>query len=231
MGDRYTITAGADVLKQRFNLDVPERFQPRYNAAPTQILPVVTAGSKGISFFYWGQIPERSKNRSISTKLIMVDKETLTTKLSSREALLKNRCIVPADGYYDWKKISKKGRVPHRFIFGKNEIVSFAGIWEEFEDDEENIVHTFRIVTTEANRVVAPLNTRMPAVLTKDSEKAWLDRESSEEQLLEQLTPYPSEKMGIYTVSPGISDLSNDSPSLLRPMAPADQFGNYSLFD
>lgn len=231
MGERYTLTVEAKALKERFNVDVPERYQPRYNAAPTQVLPVITQGSKGISFFYWGQIPDRSKNRSIGSKLIMVDQETITQKLSSREALLKNRCIIPADGYYDWKKISKKGKVPHRLVFGTNEVISFAGMWEEFEDDEENIVHTFRIITTPANRVVSSINNRMPAILTKEDEKVWLDPDSPEDVLLEKLRPFPAEKTGSYTVSPRINDLNNEGPSLIAPMASADQFGNYSLFD
>lgn len=231
MGDRYTITIEAEALRERFNADVPDRYEPRYNAAPTQVLPVITQGSKGISFFYWGQIPGRSKNRAISPKLLFIEKETLTEKLSFREALLKNRCLIPADGYYDWKKISKKGKVPHRFIFENNAVVSFAGIWEEFEDDEENIVHTFRIITTPSNRLMASINDRMPAVLTRENEKAWLDIHTPEEKLIESLTTYPADKMGLYTVSPRISDLNNEGPSLVRPMAPADQFGNYSLFD
>lgn len=231
MGDRYTITAEAEVLSKRFDIDVTERYAPRYNAAPTQVLPVITQGSKGISFFYWGQIPERSKNKTISTKLILAEKETLTEKVSSHNALLQSRCIIPADGFYDWKRISKKGKVPHRFIFGNSEIVSFAGIWEEFEDDEENVVHTFKIITTPANKIIADVNSRMPAVLAKDAEKAWLDNNTPEEVLLDLLTSYPSEKMGSYTVSPRISDLNNEGPSLIKPMAPADQFGNYSLFD
>ena len=231
MGDRYTITAEAEVLSERFNIDVPERYKPRYNAAPTQVLPIVTQDSKGLSFFYWGQLPERSKNKTISSKLIVAEKETLTQKVSSHKALLQSRCIVPADGFYDWKRISKKGKVPYRFIFGNDQTVSFAGIWEEFEDDEENVVHTFKIITTPANSIVSEVNARMPAVLNSEAEKLWLDTNTPEDKLLELLQPYPSDQMGSYSVSPRISDLNNEGAGLIKPMAPADQFGNYSLFD
>lgn len=231
MGNRYTITAEADALSERFQVDITDRYAPRYNAAPTQVLPVITQGSKGLSFFYWGQIASRSKNRAISTKLIFAESETLTQKASSRAALMQNRCIIPADGYYDWKQISKKGKVPHRMVFNNNSIVTFAGIWEEFEDDDENVVHTFKIITTPANSMVEQISNRMPAILDQDTEKLWLDNDVSEKALLEILAPYPAVKMSSYTVSPRFTDVNNEGPGVIRPMAPADQFGNYSLFD
>lgn len=231
MGDRYTITKNAKQLSERFGIDVPERYEPRFNAAPTQVLPIITQGSQGLSFFYWGQIPERSKNKTIGTKLIHADKETLTEKISSRKALMSSRCIIPSDGFYGWKRISKKGRVPHRFIFGNDLAVSYAGIWEEFEDDEENVVHTFKIITTPCNDLVSDISNRMPAVLTPDTEKIWLNPDTPEDMLIDLLQIYPSDKMGCYTVSPRIGDVNNEGASLIQPTAAADQFGNYSLFD
>ncbi|UII24980.1 SOS response-associated peptidase [Fulvivirga maritima] len=231
MGDRYTITSSSEALASRFNVDIPEAYAPNYNAAPTQILPLITQGSKGLSFFYWGQIPGWSKNKAISNKLLFADMETLSEKAITQKALLSRRCIVPADGFYGWKQVSKKGKIPYRVIFENKNIVSFAGLWEEFEDDNENIVHTFKLITSPANSSILPMSTRMPVIMTEKEENVWLNNESTEEELLETLKPYPADKMKTYSVSPKISDTSVNEPALIEPMAPADQFGNYSLFD
>jgi len=231
MGDRYTITASGEQLANRFGIEVMENYEPKYNAAPTQILPVITQGSKGLSWFYWGQIPELAKNRSISSKLIYAEAESVHQKASTKNLLASSRCIVPVDGFYDWKKVSKKGKIPYRFIFGEKGVRSFPGIWEEFEDNDGNEVHTFKIITTVANEAVAEMSDRMPVILEKEQEEIWLSDSASEEELLELLKPYPSDKMGSYTVSPRFSDTKNEGPALVEPMAPADQFGNYSLFD
>lgn len=230
MGDRYTISASIEALKKRFGVEVGDWYQPRYNAAPTHLLPVITQGSQGLSMFHWGQIPGWSKNKTISGKLIFAEQETLMEKASSKIALQSRRCLIPADGYYDWKKISKKGRVAHRLIFGNNDIVGFAGLWEEFEDDKEEVAHTFKIITTAANGVIAPMNHRMPAIIAAADEKAWLDQNTTAEKALELIKSYPASSTSMYSVSPKIEqDIDNEY--LIKPFAPADQFGNYSLFD
>jgi len=231
MGDRYTITANIEKMSERFSVEVSESYKPRYNAAPTQILPIITQQSKGLSFFYWGQIPDFTKNRAVSTKLLYAEAETIHEKASTKRLLSASRCIVPADGFYDWKKVSKKGKIPHRFIFGENTIKSFPAIWEEFEDTEGNELHTFKIITTQPNDMVGEMSDRMPVIFEKAQEEVWLSQTADENALLELLKPYPSDKMGSYTVSPRFGDVSNDDPSLIAPFAPADQFGNYSLFD
>ncbi|MTI23039.1 SOS response-associated peptidase [Fulvivirga sp. RKSG066] len=231
MGDRFTITADKDKLATRFGVDVTDNYQPKYNAAPTQILPVITQGSKGLSFFYWGQIPDWSKNRSISAKLIYADAASVHTKASTKRLLQSSRCIVPVDGFYDWKKVSKKGKIPHRFVFGDNAIKSFPGIWEEFEDNDGNEFHTFKIITVPANSSVAEMSDTMPAIFDKQQEEVWLSDTKEIEALHDLLQTYPADKMGSYTVSPKFSDTNNEGAHLIEPFAPADQFGNYSLFD
>lgn len=231
MGDRYTITADKSKMASRFDVEILDAYQPHYNAAPTHILPVITQGSKGLSFFYWGEIPDWSKNKSIASKLIYAEGETVAEKASTKQQFLNARCIIPADGFYEWKRVSKKGKIPHRFIFGDNEIRSFAGLWEEFEDNEGNNIHTFKIITTTANGLLSEMNARMPVIFEKEQEKIWLDPNSDPEELQQLLQPYSSDKMGSYTVSPQFKDPNNEGPSLIEPYAPADQFGNYSLFD
>ncbi len=231
MGDRYTITVEASTLAARYALEPPERYQPRYNAAPTQILPVITQGSGGFSFFYWGQIPEWSNNKSISSKLILAEAEKVAQKPTGKQALSERRCLIPADGYYDWKQVSKKGRIPYRVIWRDGKVFSMAGIWEEFEDEEGQTVHTFRILTTAATNNLSDLDSRMPLIIPKSSEADWLSSNESLESIEKLLVPFKSDEFHMYTVSPRMSDEKNDQPSLIKPFSPADQFGNYSLFD
>jgi len=232
MCGRYTVTAKPKDIEARFEVEVPDTYTPRFNAAPTQLLPVITSEHPdGLSFFFWGLIPEWSKSKAVSVKLFNAQAETLNEKPTFKRALEKHRCIVPADSFYEWKRVSKKSRIPYRFLLNNGSIFSFAGLWEEFEDDNDEIVHTFTIITTTPNGVVASVHDRMPVILTPSSEKIWLDEDSSSDQIIDILQPYKSDAMTSYTVSSLVNNVSNDSESLIAPSAPADQFGNYSLFD
>jgi putative SOS response-associated peptidase YedK len=111
-----------------------------------------------------------------------------------------------------------------------DEAFSFAGIWEEYENDKGEINHTFLILTTEPNRLVSEVHDRMPVILAKDDEKKWLDKYSSEANLLKMLTTYSADDMLNYTVSPMVNQVQNDSPGIIRKTSPMDQFGNYTLF-
>ncbi len=231
MGDRYTLTVDEATLAARYAMDIPDRFTPRYNAAPTQILPVITQGSGGFSFFYWGQIPEWSNNKSISAKLIHADAREFSEKAAGRQALSVRRCIVPMDGYYEWKQVSKKGRIPYRVVWREGKVFSVGGLWEEFEDGEGHVVHTFRILTTPPIPSLADLDSKMPLVIPKLNEHDWLDPDKPLEAVSAMLVPFVSEEFHAYTVSPRVADASYDHPTLVKPFSPADQFGNYSLFD
>lgn len=231
MGDRYTITLTAEALASRFNIDVPDHYKARYNAAPTQLLPVITTGSKGLSMFYWGQIPGRSKNRSIGARLLYAPAESMGDKPSAQSALTQRRCLVPGDSFYAWRQVSKKGRIAHRFVFENNKAVAFAGIWEEFEDDNEEVVHTFKLLTTVAPGNINQITTRIPLILNVKDEAIWQDPTAGIDELLALLSTAPPNNISHYTVSPRIDDPKADGPELIAPFAPADQFGNFSLFD
>jgi putative SOS response-associated peptidase YedK len=232
MCGRYTVVADANALRDRFNAEVTGNYVKRYNAAPGQLLPVITAvNPQGFSFFYWGLVPDWSKNKAISTKLINARADTIAEKISFRSALHSRRCLVPADSFYEWKNVTKKSKIPYRFILTDQQPFAFAGLWEEYENELQEIVHTFTIITTDANTTVKPIHDRMPVILTPETERKWLDTDSSEEDLLSLLVPYPANEMGHYAVSSKVNNPANDSPDLIEPAAAADQFGNYSLFD
>lgn len=232
MIDRYSITTSAEKISDRFSVDVPDFYQPKYNAAPTQLLPVITSATpRGVSVFYWGTSPEWSKDKTLSEKIINVRVEAIPEKVSLKKALMKTRCIIPADGFYAWKRAGKKTMIPYRFVTKKQELFSFAGLWDEYEDTEGNEMHTFTIITTVANELVSSVYERMPVILNKDAEKIWLDVNSTEKDLMTLLNNCVPMELNLYSVSPRISDSHADVPSLIMPAPPADQFGNLTLFD
>lgn len=232
MCGRYTIIAKAEEIEKRFNVEVPESYSPRYNAAPTQILPVITNKSpEGVSFFHWGLIPEWAKDKSISSKLINARSESIAEKISFKNALKQRRCLVIADGFYEWKRSSKKSKIPYRILLDTKELFAFAGLWEEYEDKDQNLVHTFAIITTIANPAISKIHERMPVILEPKSEQAWLSSSISTAEQLTLLKPYDEQKMDFYTISPMVNSVRNDNPQLIIPTPPADQFGNLTLFD
>lgn len=231
MCGRYSISTPASKLAERFKIDVPEGYTQHYNASPTKILPVITnEHPQGLSFFYWGVVPAFAKNRSVSSKLFNVKAETILEKTSSLKALQARRCLVPADGFYDWKNLTKKRKIPYRFVVKQPEIFSFAGLWEEYEDEEEGMVHTFSIITTAPNRLTGEMNNIMPVILKQENEKKWLSNGLAEEEYIKMLTPFSADLMNSFTVSSLINNPELNKPELLKPAPPSDQFGNYTLF-
>jgi len=231
MCERYSLGKTKHELEERFEAEMLEDFQPRYNIAPTQLLPIITSDSpKGFSQFYWGITPEFAKNKPVSLKFITAPAETAHEKASSKTAFQRRRCIIPADGYYGWKKVGKKTKIPYRFTLHDKGLFSFAGIWEEYENETGEINHTFLILTTESNPINKEIGDRMPSILNKEQERVWLNKFSTMEQLQEVLVPYPSEKMTSYTVSPMVNKINIDSEYIIRRTGPMDQFGNYTLF-
>lgn len=232
MFDRYSLTASANTVAERFSVEVPEFYKPRYNAAPSQLLPVITSsGRQGLSWFYWGRPPQFARNKNLGEKIINLPVETLQEKPVLKKALIQHRCIIPADGLYGWKKVGKKTSIPHRFTVTDQEIFSLAGLWEEFEDEDGTALHTFTLITTLANELVSATTERMPVIFDKSREDLWLSGNPAEAELLSMLVSYPASKMSVYTVSAGISNPKNDYPSIIFPAPASDQHGNLTLFD
>jgi putative SOS response-associated peptidase YedK len=231
MCGRYSLSKSKIELEERFQAEMLPDFNPRYNIAPTQLLPVITSQSpKGFSFFYWGITPEFGKNRPVAQKLINARAETVTEKVTFKSSFQKRRCLIPADGFYEWKRLGKKTSIPYRFTLRENELFAFAGIWEEFETVNGDIQHTFLILTTSPNEKIAEIHDRMPVIIAKKDEKKWLDSYTTEEELTKILKPYPEDLMMSFTVSPLVNSVGNDSPALIRRTSPIDQHGNYTLF-
>lgn len=231
MCGRYSLSKSKEELQDRFDAEMLQDFKPRYNIAPTQLLPVITAQApKGFSFFYWGITPDFGKNRPVAQKLINARAETISEKVSFKTSFQKRRCIIPADSFYEWKNLGKKTKIPYRFTLREEALFSFAGIWEEYEGVNGESHHTFVVITTSPNETVSKIHDRMPVILTKESEKIWLNEYSSEEDLKKIMVPYPEDYLTAYTVSPLVNSVANDSPAVIKRTSPMDQHGNYTLF-
>lgn len=232
MIERFSIGVSAKQLSARFEVEEPTSFQSRYNVAPSQLVPVITQGEpRGFSFFYWGQPPGWSKNKTLAEKIINVRSEQINERPTLKKILNSNRCIIPADGFYSWKKFGKKSMIPWRFTMKNKSIFSMAGLWEEYDDEEGNDFHTFTLLTVPANAFVVSVCERMPAILTKETERVWLDKNTDESSLMKLVAPFSSEAFDGFAVSPQLNSISFDRPSLVLPVPPADQFGNLTLFD
>jgi putative SOS response-associated peptidase YedK len=231
MCGRYSLSKSKIELEERFQAELLGDFQPRYNIAPSQLVPVITSDSpKGFSYFYWGLTPEFAKNKPVSINCINARAETVHQKVSFKTAFQKRRCLIPADCFFEWKRVGKKTKIPYRFALENDELFAFAGIWEEFENEKGENNHTFSILTTQPNSIVSEIHDRMPVIIKREDEKKWLNSYSTEESLLTILQPYPTESMVSHTVSPLVNSVYNDGPAIIRKTSPMDQFGNYTLF-
>ncbi len=190
-----------------------------YNAAPSQSLPVVTNKQPDtIQFFSWGLQPFWAKDVKSIKRSINARSETLSEKPSFRNLIKTKRCLVPADGFYEWMA-TPQGKVPHRILLKSGELFSFAGLWDEWLDKGTGeILYTYTIITTEANDIVKPIHDRMPVILSAEAEELWLDENEKQEDLLSLLKPYPSAEMTVYPVSPLVNSPLNNVPEVINSL-------------
>ncbi len=230
MVNRYSLTCGAQAVANRFSVDATEAYVPQFNAAPTLLLPIITQESQqGLSFFYWGAPPVWANQKPLGERIINTQAEIIPEKSVIKKKLKHHRCLIPADGFYIWKRIGKKSSVPYRFTLADKALFAMAGLWEEYEDEKEESHHTFTLITTAANEWVFPFGERMPAILLPELEKKWLTA-TDELELLPLLTPFPS-RLDHYSVSALVNNPARNDRAVVQPEPPADQFGNLTLFD
>ncbi len=232
MIDRFSIGVPASILAERFKAEEPTAHSAKYNGAPSQLFPVITSESpQGFSYFYWGMAPAWTKNKTLAERIINTQAEQIAEKAMLKKTLKKNRCLIPADGFYAWKKVGKKTFVPWRFVLPNKEVFSIAGLWEEYDDEQGDSFHTFTMITTPAEGMVLSVTERMPLILSKEAEAIWLKKESDEAELLALISSSKNPVMDGFTVSPQLNSIQYDKPSLILPTPAADQFGNLTLFD
>ncbi|GIW46824.1 MAG: DUF159 family protein [Deltaproteobacteria bacterium] len=221
MCGRYTLTADIDTISQRFKLDTHGlKIEPRYNIAPSQEAPVIVVeDGKVLKMMKWGLIPFWAKDESIASKTINARAETLHHKPSFKKSLTEKRCLVPADGFYEWKK-EGRGKIPIRFVLKNRDVFAFAGLWDTWRNQIGELVFSFTIITTKANALVRPIHDRMPVILKKEYEELWVDPKVNDiDKLLSLLIPYPPEMMEAYRVSSLVNSPKEDSPECIKPVA------------
>lgn len=219
MCGRYTLTADASAIQLAFNLDpVSDQLQPRYNIAPSQAVPIITnANSKELTFVKWGLVPSWAKDPSIGYKMINARSETAAEKPSFRSAFKRRRCLIPADGFFEWSKQGKK-KVPMYIHLADNEVFAFAGLWETWQSPDGSELQTCTILTSEPNDLIKPLHHRMAVILEKSDYETWLDPdEVPADVLMPLMKPYPQEFMRVYEVSTLVNSPKNDEPSVIDP--------------
>lgn len=220
MCGRFTLFLDADDLREALELNaIPVDWAPRYNVAPTQaVLAVTDATAREASWMRWGLVPSWAKDLSIGSRLINARAETLAEKPSFRAAFARRRCLIPANGFYEWQK-PKSGRglsQPYFLSLRDGKPFAFAGLWELWRSPEGEEVRSCTIITTTPNAQVAEIHDRMPVILTGERMWNWLTW-SNMAQLGELLAPYAAEAMQAVPVGRGVNDPNLDVPQLISP--------------
>lgn len=218
MCGRYTLNLPIVELADQLDLDLPEfTFEPRYNIAPTQKLPIVTfEEGKVLALHRWGLIPFWAKDPSIGNKMINARGETLAHKPAFRTALARRRCLVPASGFYEWKK-TPTGKIPQHIHNQDQSLLTFAGLWESWKDGEDKELRSFTIITVTPNELMAPIHDRMPAIILPQDRERWLSPDLTSEEALQLLRPCPDGLLTADPVSTLVNSPRNEGPELLAP--------------
>lgn len=223
MCGRFSLTTDEQQINELFRLaGGKEPYVPRYNGAPTQQLAVITNQIPDqLQYFRWGLIPFWSKEVPRNIPLINARAESVTEKSSFRQIFKNRRCLVPADGFYEWVREGKK--IPYRFTMKDGSLFAMAGLWDSWKGENDQVINSFTIITTGPNDLMEPIHDRMPVILDKSSKDIWLG-DAGEDTLISLLKPYPSEKMKLSRVSDAVNSVKNEGPGLLIPEEGLDLF-------
>ena len=223
MCGRFSLAANLTIIAQRFGVLSPTAesvaWTPHYNIPPTKTVVVVgDTGTRYLAQMRWGLIPSWAKDPAIGNRMINARAETLAVKPAFRVALRNRRCLVVADGFYEWQQRGR-GKQPYRIVLKSGEPFGFGGLWDTWTSPEGEAIRTCTIVTTEANELLRPIHDRMPVILTPEAEGVWLDPRIQEPaRLLPLLKPYPAIEMTTYPVSTRVNNPANDGPECILPL-------------
>jgi putative SOS response-associated peptidase YedK len=220
---RYRLSRRKEIIEEHFASEPWEAdWSPRFNIAPTQLVPVVRQHPKEavrqLSLMKWGLIPHWAKDSSLSTSTINAKAETASTKPAFRDPLRYRRCLIPADGFYEWKRTAS-GKQPFCFEVNECELFAFAGLWDGWKDPSGNWIRTCSLLTTTANAVTSAIHSRMPVILGADAYDMWLDPGMTQvPAVVELLKPYDARRMRCHPVSTRINHVANDDEECSRPV-------------
>jgi len=216
MCGRYTLTIDIKTIAEKFGVPATLETSPRYNIAPTQeVVTVMRNGTSHLALLRWGLIPSWAKDESIGSRMINARAESLAEKTSFKGLLRSKRCLIIADGFYEWRQ--ENGFKTPMYITLKNgEPFAFAGLWDQWKSPDGQQVRSCTIITTEPNDVLAPIHNRMPAILLPGAYEDWLNPDMRDEQALSHwLAPYPAEEMAARAVSRLVNDPKREGQELI----------------
>ena len=218
MCGRFTLVSPFAVIAERFHVSVPPDLRPRFNIAPGQdVLCIVRDGQKRLEPLRWGLIPSWARDPAIGSRMINARAETLAEKPGFRNAFARRRCLVAADGFFEWRPAGRRKEPVYIFLKSKKPF-GFAGLYESWHAPDGREIRTCTIITTDANDLVRPVHDRMPVILPERAEDIWLDpSETDLERLRSLLGPLPPDEMDAYDVTPAVNNAAHDAPDCIRP--------------
>lgn len=217
MCGRYTLTVNLQTIAQVFNVAPTLETKPRYNIAPTQEVVSIMSddGTKHLAWLRWGLIPKWAKDASIGSRMINIRADTLGEKPSFRRLLDSKRCLMVADGFYEWKE-ENGVKYPIYYTLKDQEPFAFAAIWDNWTNPQGEQIRSCAMITTDPNALVAQVHNRMPVILPKEARQEWLNTEIHDTKFLESLlVPFPADEMTARQVSRAVNNVAVDNPSVL----------------
>lgn len=221
MCGRYTLHTPGETVEEIFDVTESVELTPRYNIAPTQEVAVVglnREGTRTLGLMRWGLIPSWAKDPSIGNRMINARSETAAQKPAFRSSFKKRRCLVPADGFYEWKKIGD-GKQPFHIRLKSAAPFAIAGLWARWHGTEGEPIRSCTLLTTSPNELTAEVHDRMPVILPSEAYTSWLDPRTDPESLEALMVSYPAEEMEAFPVTPMVGNPRNDSPKCIEPLS------------
>jgi putative SOS response-associated peptidase YedK len=217
MCGRYALDGNPVAIGKRFGLQVSLRqITPHFNVAPGMMMPIIKLEKEPVAVLAkWGLIPFWATDPRIGYRMINARAETLAEKPAFRKPFISRRCLVPASGFYEWRVFDKE-KVPYFIRLKDAELFTFAGLYDIWKDVEGKQLLTFTIITTAPNKLMEPIHNRMPAILTPQSEKDWLNPDSAPGKLGEMLKPYPEKDMTAHPISTHVNNPDNDTREIIN---------------
>ncbi|WP_338542840.1 SOS response-associated peptidase [Paenibacillus tundrae] len=222
MCGRFTIIDPLEDIMERYMASIAEGFdyKPNFNAAPMQYIPTIIGSSKGnrLGSLRWGLVPSWAKDDKIGSKMINARAETLDEKPAFKRLISSKRCIVPCNGFYEWKK-EGSNKQPMRILMKDNSIFSLAGLYDTWIDQDGRKLSTCTIITTEPNSLMSDIHDRMPVILRSQDEAEWLKKDSDKESILGLLRPYDAAGMSAYKVDSAVGNVRNNNEGLIKEVS------------
>jgi putative SOS response-associated peptidase YedK len=217
MCGRFILISSGKNLAEHFGLVTEPEISPRYNIAPTQEVAAIRLGSenigKSLTYLKWGLVPFWAKDSSIGSSLINARCETVSQKPAFRAAFKSRRCLIPANGFYEWMKMEDR-KQPYLIQLVDGSPFAFAGLWERWKNQEGIVLESCAIITTVSNDLLKPIHDRMPVIISRNDYDSWLSQNIPGQELCR---PYPSSEMTCFPVNPKVNRASYDKPDCIEP--------------